>query len=67
MNDPNAVPRETTMRLEIDRALAACQDCPDCQARWENAVAAFQAIGMKWEDEELEKALVERQNERDAS
>lgn len=35
--------------------------------RWENACAALQAIGMKWDEEELEKAFTDRQNERNAS
>lgn len=37
------------------------------QERWENAVAALHAIGMEFNDEELELALVSMQNERDAS
>ena len=67
MNDPNAVPRETTMRLEIDRALAACQDCPDC---WEQMNTNLRAKGFglsEVEQEWLEVAFAERFNTRNKS
>ena len=59
-------PCRTTLLGVVDHAIKAW-DKDEWQERWENACAALQAIGMKWEDEALEKALVERQNERDAS
>ncbi len=59
-------PCRTTLLGVVDKAIKGWDE-DEWQARWENAVAALQAIGMKWEDEELEKALVERQNERSAS
>lgn len=59
-------PCRTTLLGVVDKAIKGWDE-DEWQARWENAVAALQAIGMKWEDEELEKAFVERQNERSAS
>ena len=59
-------PCRTTLLGVVDHAIKAWDE-DEWQARWENAVAALQAICMKWEDEELERALVERQNERSAS
>ncbi len=59
-------PCRTTLLVIVDKAIKGWDE-DEWQARWENAVAALQAIGMKWEDEELEKAFVERQNERSAS
>ena len=64
MNDPTAVPREATMRLEIDWALVAYEDCPDC---WEQTNANLQAIGFdlsEVEEEWLEVAFAERFNAR---
>lgn len=59
-------PCRTTLLVIVDKAIKGWDE-DEWQARWENAVAALQTIGMKWEDEELEKAFVERQNERSAS
>ena len=59
-------PYRTTLPRVAHLAIQAW-DKDEWQTRWENACAALQAIGMKWDDEELEKALTERQNERDAS
>lgn len=59
-------PYRTTPSRVVDLAIQAW-DKDEWQERWENACAALQAIGMKWDDEELEKAFIERQNERDAS
>lgn len=59
-------PCRTTLLGVVDKAIKGWDE-DEWQARWENAVAALQSIGMKWEDEELEKAFVERQNERSAS
>ena len=59
-------PCRTTLLGVVDHAIKAWDE-DEWQARWENAVAALQSIGMKWEDEELEKAFIERQNERSAS
>lgn len=59
-------PCRTTFLVVVDKAIKGWDE-GEWQARWENACAALQAIGMKWDDEELEKALVERQNERSAS
>ena len=59
-------PCRTTLLGVVDHAIKAWDE-DEWLARWENAVAALQAIGMKWDDEELEVALTERQNERDAS
>lgn len=59
-------PCRTTLLGVVDKAIKGWDE-DEWQARWENAVAALKAIGMKWEDEELEKAFVERQNERNAS
>lgn len=57
-------PCRTTLLRVVDLALLAFDDWQD---RWEQAAKALQAIGLKHTDEELEKALSERQNERDAS
>ena len=59
-------PCRTTLLGVVDHAIKAWDE-DEWQERWENACAALQAIGMKWDDEELEVALTERQNERDAS
>jgi hypothetical protein len=59
-------PCRTTLLRVVDLAIQAWGK-DEWQARWENACAALQAIGMKWNDEELEKAFTERQNERSAS
>ena len=59
-------PCRTTL-LRVAHLAIQAWDEDEWQARWENACAALQAIGMKWDDEELEVALTERQNERDAS
>lgn len=59
-------PCRTTLLGVVDKAIKGWDE-DEWQARWEKAVAALKAIGMKWEDEELEKAFVERQNERNAS
>jgi len=64
MNDPTAVPRETTMRLEIDWALVAYEDCP---ASWEQTKVNLQTIGFdlsEVEEEWLEVAFAERFNRR---
>ena len=64
MNDPTSVPRETTMRLEIDWALAAYEDCP---TSWEQTNANLKAIGFdlsEVEEEWLEVAFAERFNTR---
>jgi len=61
-----AAPCRTTLLVVVDKAIKGWDE-DEWQARWENAVAALQAIGMKWEDEELEKAFTDRQNERSAS
>jgi hypothetical protein len=59
-------PNKTSLPRVVDLALIAFDEW---QERWENACAALQAIGVKWNDEEmeLEKAFSERQNERSAS
>ncbi len=59
-------PCRTTLLVVVDKAIKGWDE-DEWQARWENAVAALLAIGMKWEDEELEKAFTDRQNERSAS
>ena len=59
-------PCRTTLLGVVDQAIKAWDE-DEWQARWENACAALQAIGMKWNDEELEKAFTDRQNERSAS
>ena len=61
-----AAPCRTTLLGVVDKAIKGWDE-DEWQARWENAVAALLAIGMKWEDEELEKAFTDRQNERSAS
>ncbi len=57
-------PCRTTLLCVAHLALVAFDSWPD---RWEQARAALQAIGLKHTDEELQKALSERKNERDAS
>ena len=57
-------PCRTTLLCVAHLALVAFDSWPD---RWEQARAALQAIGLKHTDEELQVALTERQNERDAS
>lgn len=74
MNEPTLVqlearqfflyPCRTTLLCVAHLALVAFDNWPD---RWEQARAALQAIGLKHTDEELQVALTERQNERDAS
>lgn len=59
-------PCRTTLLGVVDNAIKAWGE-DEWRTRWENAVTALQAIGMKWEDEELEKAFTDRQNERSAS
>ena len=74
MNDPTVQqlearqffvsPYKTNLLRVIDLALVAFDEWPE---RWEKARAALQAIGLKHSDEELEVALAERQNQRDAA
>lgn len=59
-------PCRTTLLGIVDRAIKGWGE-DEWQERWENACAALQAIGMKWDDEELQKAFTDRQNERNAS
>ena len=61
-------PCRTTLLRVVDLAIQGW-DKDDWQVRWENATAALQAIGIKWNEQgmELELAFTERQNERDAS
>ena len=57
-------PYRTTLLWVAKQAVLAFDEW---QERWENAVAALHAIGMEFDDEELQLALVSMQNERDAS
>ena len=59
-------PNKTSLPRVVDLALVAFDEWPE---RWENACAALQTIGVKWNEEEmeLEKAFSKRQNERSAS
>ncbi len=59
-------PCRTTLLRVVDLAIQGW-GIDEWEERWTNACAALQAIGMKWDDEELEKAFTERQNERSAS
>jgi hypothetical protein len=59
-------PCRTTLLGVVDQAIKAWDE-DEWRTRWESACAALQAIGMKWNDEELEQAFTERQNERSAS
>ena len=56
-------PYSTPLPCVVDLSLVAFEEWA---VRWEFACAALQAIGLKWNDEELEKAFSKRKDERSA-